>query len=94
MALVLIPMHFDSEDSVLRGIDFGKTSEVRQVRVVRKIRNVSPCRFAKQFAKRTDRLASWGDRWHSIFIAEADKVLSVDVEVFHWGASGQRATQY
>ena len=86
-------MHFDSEHPILCGVNFGKTSEVGQIRAVGKIRNITPCRFAKQFAKRTQRSASWGDRWHSIFVAEADKVLGVDVEVFHWGASGQRAAQ-
>ena len=94
VAFVLVPMHLDAEHTILGGVNFGKTSEVCQVRALRKIRDITPCRSTQHFANQADRSARRGDGRYPIFVAEAHKVLGVDVEVFNWGSSGQCSTEY
>ena len=93
MALVLIPVHLHTEDTICSGVLRSNRTEVFTPRCRTEIRDIAPRVAAGELAHSCDGLARQLDLWLTTLIANASEVLGLNIEVFNRSACKVGATQ-
>ena len=93
MTLVLIPMHFHTEDAICGGVLLGNRAEVTAPRRGTEIRDVAPWVAASEFAHSCDWSVSELNFWLATLATNSFKVLRLNIEVFNRCASQMSAAQ-